>query len=239
MLKKIYLLLASATMLLGFSSAKATEYPNRFYVAPLYQNLNSVWSNHTSQNGAMWGVGTGFDYTQENSFYLGGDFAYATGKIKGTAGNDQTHEFYLEDRIGWSFSLCDLPEFTFVGFVGAGYYQFNQSIADGQRFNSHFWYIPIGLKVDYAVNCDFHMGLNFTVAPTFAGRWKIECKRNAPTTVLWKVELPFTYMFNWACSPFDVSLVPFYHQWAFQKKGELIGQKNIYFGARLELGYHF
>ncbi len=239
MLKKFYLLLAAAIMLSGFSTARGSESPNRFYVAPLYQNLNSVWSNKTDQNGPMWGVGTGFDYTQDGALYIGGDFAYATGRIKGSAGDDRTYEYFLEDRIGWTFSLCDLPDFTFVGFVGGGYYQFNQSLSEGNKFNSHFWYVPIGFRVYYDVACDFQLGLNFTVAPTFGGRWKIDCRKNAPTTVLWKVEMPFTYLFDLSCSQFDLSLVPFFHEWSFQRKGQLNGQRNIYFGARLELGYNF
>lgn len=208
---------------------------SRLYIGGIFQQVNSIWSNDAKQDGGFPGVAVGYDYVGRNSIYAGGEFNYMTGRWTGSAGNDPTHEYKTEFRLGYQISTC-LPCFSPIPFVGIGYDVFNQDISGNPSFRSHFWYIPFGIRLDYPITAYFKTGLRGFIGPMFGGRWKVITWANAKTWLIWNVEIPLTYSH---CKIFDISLVPFVKQWAYRSQGQLIGQKNLYYGVRIEAGYNF
>jgi|GEM_PF-2839811 len=208
---------------------------SKVYIAPLWEYGHSEWGNRTSQNGSLWGASVGYSYSERNSIYVNLEFTGAAGRWKGSAGNDPTREYVTELRLGYVGAFpCE--RFTLTPFVGIGSYVFNQTISGGPNFNSYFWYVPIGVSLEYRISKSFAIGLMGFGAPTFAGSYKINYRANAPTDALWKVELPLTY---YGSLPFELSIVPFAKQWAYLANEELIKQRNTYYGLKIGFGYHF
>lgn len=156
------------------------------------------------------------------------------GRWTGSAGNDPTQEYITELQLGYVASICD--NFTLTPFTGIGSYVFNQTLQDIPNFHSYFWYVPIGISLDYRINESFAIGLKGTGAPTFSGSWKVFKRASAPTTALWKVEIPLTY---YGSLPFECSLTPFAKQWAYLNHDSLTKQRNTYYGLQLAFGYKF
>ena len=217
------------------------EKTQRVYLAPLWQYTYSHWSNHLSQCGNMWGVVAGYDRTKMDAFYWGGEIDYAEGKLTGSAGHDQSWECWGEGRIGYTFTFCACPCLSLTPYVGLGYYTFDQDIPHGDTFKTSLWYVPIGVRLEYALSESFKIGLRGSIGPAFDGRWKISGSedddhwRDAPTDVIWRVDLPLTYTLQWCGgnSSFDIALVPFVRNWTVRSKGHLIGQRNIYSGIKI------
>jgi len=222
---------------ISFTSSAFAE--DRLYVGPIAQGLNSIWSNNTKQSGAMYGAILGLDHTQKNSLYWGAEVALTQGKLRGSAGNDLTTEYWTEWRLGYEPCFTPFPELSIVPYVGIGYTAFNQNLKNSPNFKSHFWYVPFGVRANYALADYLKVGFRGSVAPMFGGEWKIYRKKTARTWLLWKAEVPLTYTTSYNCIPFDISVVPYIREWAYRTKGALIGQKNIYWGGKLEFGYHF
>ncbi len=213
------------------------------YAAPFFQDINSRAHDkheHDSSEG-MWGINAGFEYMPENTFYLGGEFSYGVGAKHTALGRDDIEVYYLEDRIGYTFSSCapSLGPFNCSAFIGVGYQHFHQRLEDDLKRNNHFWYVPLGLRIRQNFSENFFAGLNGEIAPTFGGGCSNGCKRNAPIKFLWKIELPLTYTFDWFVGKVGLSLVPYYNQWAFKNTRDFDGQLAALWGARLEIGYYF
>lgn len=204
------------------------------YIAPMWEYGVSDWGDGSEQKGSLWGASIGYSYKEQNSLYFNLEFTAAAGKWSGSARNDPTQEYITEMRLGYVAVPC-CERLTLTPFLGVGSYVFNQSIP-GPNFSSYFWYIPIGVLLEYRINNSWAIGLIGTGAPTFSGSYKITKRRNAPTTALWKAEIPVTYF---GSLPFECSIIPFFKQWAYLNHGELIKQKNMYYGLKVGFGYHF
>lgn len=157
--------------------------PHRVYIGPSWQNLNSIWANDTKQRGGMWGAIIGYDYQNSNDFYGGIDFTYMQGKLRGSAGNDPTREYFVEGRLGYTIAPCCYERFNFIPYIGAGYCVFDQHIGGGEKFRSRFWYVPFGIRMDYFFNAHWKLGLRAFVGPMFSGRWKITGGQDSSTFI--------------------------------------------------------
>lgn len=219
----------------GYAEEKAPE-GSTFYVGPAWNFLNSNWGNGTKQVGSLWGVVGGYTYLKPNFLYANAEFNYMAGMLKGSAGNDPTQEYITQVRLGYNLVSPLCKRFTILPFAGIGAYIFNQSLSVGETFQSHFWYVPLGVAFDFRFCNDWAIGFMGSGAPTFAGRWKVTNSQEAPTTVLWKGELPVTYL---GFGPCTLSLTPFIKSWAFCHKGELTKQRNNYYGLKLLASYFF
>lgn len=206
------------------------------YVAPAWEFGNSHWGNHSKQSGSLWGGVVGYQYEKRDCLYFNLDFTAMAGKWSGSAGSDPTQEYITEMRIGYVGTPAATDAFTLVPFIGVGSYVFNQSLSGGSNFNSYFWYVPIGVKFEYRVNKSLSVGFVGLGAPTFSGSYKITHREHAPTTPLWKAELPISYV---GSLPFSVAFIPFFKTWAYLSHDDLIKQRNLYYGLKLAFGYHF
>lgn len=222
-------------------TAKAPVY--RIYIAPFAQSVSTDWtfdSTPIDSTKSMWGANAGFEFTQPNAIYFGGECAYGLGTIDTVAGTKDIEAYYLEDRIGYTIStplVCGI--FSCTTFLGVGYHHFHIDNDESVHSDSSFWYLPIGLRFRQNFSDTFMAGLNALVAPTLVGRCKNSCKNKAATQFLWKVELPLTYLFDMCYGTIGLSLVPYYSKWAFRSTKDHDGLKVNLLGARLELGYLF
>jgi hypothetical protein len=206
---------------------------SNIYVAPVWEYGLSNWGNGTSQKGSLWGGSVGYAYSERDSIYFNLEFTAAAGKWTGSAGSNPTQEYITEARFGyvgvpWPDRLSLTP------FIGVGSYVFNQS----PDFTSNFWYIPIGVILEYKINANWSIGLMGLGAPTFSGSYKITHvgRGSAPTTAFWKAEIPITYS---GSLPFECAIIPFLKEWAYLNHNELIKQTNMYYGLKVAFGYRF
>ena len=215
------------------------EKNSHLYVAPVWDYLNSHWGNGTKQTGSLWGANVGYTYAARDTIFFNGEFTYMAGMLKGSAGNDPTQEYITDVKLGYDLSSPFGEDFTMTPFIGMGSYVFNQSLSGNDSFHSHFWYVPIGVSFCYKISNSWSIGFMGLGAPTFSGRWKITHnggRGNAPTSALWKGELPVMYT---GSLPFEFAVVPFVKGWAYHANGELIEQRNTYYGVRALFGYRF
>ncbi|MBM3198676.1 MAG: hypothetical protein FJZ58_05420 [Chlamydiae bacterium] len=231
----IFSLLSSSSFLLA-DAEPSPVLGSTLYVGPAWDFVNSRWGNGTKQTGSLWGLNAGYTYATKDTIYFQGQFTFMGGMLKGSAGNDPTQEYITEARLGYDISSPFGEKFTMTPFLGMGIYIFNQSIAGSDSFHSHFWYAPIGVMIAYQVTPAWSIGFTGLGAPTFSGRWKIDHTKDAPTSALWQGELPVTYT---GASPFRFSLMPFIKGWAYHNSGDLIEQRNTYYGLKALFGYCF
>ncbi|MES2200194.1 MAG: hypothetical protein V4489_08515 [Chlamydiota bacterium] len=201
------------------------------YLTPVWEYGVSHWGNGARQKGSLWGAALGYAYSEKDSIYFNLEFTAAAGRWTGSVGNNPTQEYITESRFGYVAVPCP-DRLTLTPFVGVGSYVFNQS----PNFTSYFWYIPIGVILEYQINKSWTIGLMGLGAPTFSGSYKISHRGSAPTSALWKAELPITYV---SSLPFNCSVIPFVKEWAYHNHGELIKQRNMYYGLKLAFGYQF
>ena len=230
-MEKIRKLIGAFLLMASASSALAAVEGSNLYVAPVWEYGVSKWGNGTEQKGSLWGAALGYTYAKRSGVYFNLEFTGATGRWTGSAGNESTQEYVTESRLGY-VAVPWPDKFTVTPFVGLGSYVFNQS----SNFKSYFWYMPVGMILEYQINQEWMIGLMGSGASTFAGSYKLNKRGSAPTSTLWKVEIPATYM---ASSSFNCSIVPFIKKWSYRKNGELIKQDNMYYGLKVALGYNF
>lgn len=205
---------------------------SKVFVAPVWEYGVSHLGNGTSQKGSLWGATVGYTYSEKDSVYFDFEFMAVAGKWNGSAGNDPTQEYVTEARFGY-VAMPWPDRFTMTPFIGMGSYVFNQT----SNFTSYFWYLPIGVVLEYQINQKWTIGLVGYGAPTFSGSYKIEGNKNsAPTSALWKAELPVKFL---GSLPFELSIVPFFKGWSYRNHDQLIKQSNLYYGLKLGLGYLF
>ncbi len=215
---------------LPFTSTDGSE----VYVAPVWEFGISRWGNGKKQTGSLWGAAVGYSYKERDSIYFNLQFTGAAGRWTGSAGNNPTQEYITEMRFGYVVAPSG-DRLTLTPFIGLGSYVFNQTLS-GPNFTSYFWYVPLGVCLDYRVTDSWSIGLIGSGAPTFSGSYKINHRASAPTRALWVAELPVTYL---GSLPFECAIIPFFKEWAYLNHGELIKQKNLYYGLKLAFGYLF
>lgn len=204
------------------------------YMAPVWEYGISRWGNGTKQTGSLWGAAVGYGYSERDGIYFRAEFSALAGRFSGSAGNDPTQEYITELRFGYVSVPCCDGRLTLTPFFGAGSYVFNQTLS-GPDFRSYFWYLPFGFNLRYRIGNAWAIGFTGFGAPSFGARYKITNWKSAPVRPLWFVELPATYF----SLPFECSLIPFFKSWAYRHRGDLISQRNLYYGIKAAFGYRF
>lgn len=229
------------------SSAQSTaEMPlhtlegSNLYLAPAWQYL---WSKDkatdTTYSGSMGGLSVGYDYVERDSLYFKAEFTYMAGALRHSGSNHvNTQEYITEVDFGYDISSPFGDKFTMTPFVGIGAYIFNQTLPNASHnFDSHFWYVPIGLSLEYRFDKSWMMSLVGYGAPTFSGHvHDSNMNGHACVSGLWSVELPISYI---GSLPFEVALIPFSKGWAYKSHGSFDGDRQTYVGLKFAFGYHF
>lgn len=227
-MRKIF---AGILLLVLFKGALQAVDGSNLYVTPVWEYGISHWGKDTQQKGSLWGAAIGYSYAEKDSIYFNLEFSAAAGRWTGSAGDNPTQEYITEARFGYVAVPCP-DRLTLTPFIGIGSYVFNQS----PDFTSYFWYLPLGVCLEYQINKSWTIGLLGLGAPTFSGSYNITHRGSAPTTPLWKAEIPVTYL---GSLPFKCAIIPFVKEWSYRNHGELIKQRNMYYGLKLAFAYNF
>ncbi len=230
-MRKLGILFTACYLTALLSSRLEAVEGSNIYVAPVWEYGISHLGNDKERKGSLWGAAVGYSYAERDSIYFNLEFTAAAGRWTGSANDESTQEYITESRFGYVAVPCP-DRLTLTPFIGIGSYVFNQ----GSNFTSYFWYLPIGVCVEYQVSKNWTIGLIGLGAPTFSGSYKITHRRSAPTTPLWKAELPITYL---GSLPFNCSIIPFVKEWSYLNHDDLIKQRNMYYGLKLAFGYSF
>ena len=230
------LAISAALVAVGALNASETVENSMVYVAPAWEFVNSHLGNHTKQTGSLWGGALRYQYQKRDSFYFNLEFAPMAGRLHTGSEHVSTQEYVTEMRVGYVGTPAATNAFTLTPFIGVGSYVFNQSFSKGPNLNSYFWYVPVGVKIEYRVNKSLSIGFLGFGAPTFSGHYKTSSKGHAPTRPLWKAALPISYL---GSLPYSVSFIPFFKTWAYSSHEDLVKQRILYYGLKLAFGYHF
>ena len=239
-----------ALLCLTASSAQAEEEVRTPVTIGSRVTLGAEWFTETIRNktfnqkghGTWSGVVAGWDYKKGDAVYAGAQARWTWGKVAGQRGQD----WNLVGRIGYGWNLSSALNWYFAPYVGVGYE--SQRVRFVASSKVHFWYLPIGMMLDYHFNPNFMVGLKAEYGLMFQAKYRqfVTPRGKIPMAnrSRCEVELPFTYLFTgFSHGHLDISLVPFWHGWrAAQKMNAELTSPNLIVnmcGARLDFGWRF
>ncbi len=258
MKKALFAGLAAALLCLTASNVQAQQAANTSgskSVASRMENnnrftLGAEWFSETIRNktagtkghGGWGGVVGNYDYKEGGNIYGGLQARYAWGKVGGQRGTDWNGV----GRIGYGWDMGATQSWFLAPYLGAGYE--SQRIRFTTSSRVYFWYIPVGIMLDYRANPNFMVGLKAEYGFMAGAKYKqyvaTTGKISAGNRARYEIEVPFTYIFtDFSNGHFDISLVPFWHGWRTgQKTSGAITAPRLtvdMYGARLDFGWRF
>lgn len=163
------------------------------------------------QSGTLFGYGAEYERLKEIGFYI---FARANedkGTLKGSTEKsvDLKSRFCSEEylgRLGFSFGLC---QWTFVPFIGGGYYTSTNRFVDPSPLHVsmqiHFPYALAGLKVEWKRSETIHYFTSLTIKRPYEPKCRIQDDPEFFTThqmIKEKLQAEFELggRYNWSCT---------------------------------------
>ncbi len=208
--------------------------------------------------GVLYGLDAGYMYKHPCGFYVEIDSTYAGGKLNGSHSKDMfVYYFDIEGYVGCYINCYN---FSVIPYIGIGY------SFDRQRFNEknlvdktfklryHIFYVPVGLKLNYAFSPSFEWGLHFKATPQADSTVKLnfitQNRLELTKRTGYLVESPFTwniYCFNYV---WKVIFTPFWERTVFGKSNafemdggilDVVSPEQIIndTGAKIEVGTLF
>lgn len=181
----------------------------------------------THQSGRMDGVRICIERFKRYGWYLGAEYFYANGELKGenTRGNKLNSEVtdnICELRAGYTLQKSESPA-SFTPLIGIGYFhETNQFFSPSPiqfHFTDSFEYVVAGFIASHNLTPCLSIGLNFRADFMIFGRSKITHDPMYEDTTLdmeralqTRVEVPISINLNQALS---AELVPFYEHRRF------------------------
>lgn len=231
----------------------------RLNIGPEFYKLERERAGGAFQDGHMIGLDITFERLKPYCFYLGGEYLYAKGDLKGetpkgnTLTSDVTDELY-ELRFGFTFCSAS-PRFSFfTPFTGWGHFKEINSFCPPSpltyTFTDTFDYVTVGFLSGTHFNPLLSIGLNFKLRFMLEGRSRVSDDPLYNTVTLMmqdeiqvRVETPVELVI---CPSFFKSTLlvsPFYEFRHFGgREGYPFDFKettfNLY-GTRLALSLHF
>lgn len=227
------------------------------YVGPEIYHINRFREGGTTQSGRLDGVRVGFDRLKRYCWYVGADYLYATGKLKGETGIGSPQRSILTDQIveirfGYTLQQDDCRKSFFTPFGGWGHFQETNDFFPPSlltcKFTDTFNYAVFGFLSGVNFTSLLSMGVNFKVRFMLDGESKVSNDPVMDDVTLqmheetqYRLEVPFIYspctcLFQW-------QFVPFYEFRHFGgEEGFPFNFKDTkfnLFGARLALTYRF
>lgn len=207
---------------------------NSVKLSPEISYLKRKREGGTSQTGMLYGVKASFERIYRYKYYLGLQGSYATGDIKGHAGNRSTlkscwTDERFEGNVGYTFQYKYCPYYSFTPFVGAGYFRetnkFHRSSPLPLKFITESPYISYGFLSSIIFYDTFSIGLN----ARFKTPWDLHCRvKNDPDypnikllvgdSLLYRIEMPIIYCVPILLQRIDIGLTPFYERRSYGKK---------------------
>ncbi len=179
-----------------------------------------------SQEGLLYGFRMGYDRIKRYHYYLGADFLYATGELKGydllnnTIKSTMT-DINLEGRAGYTIEMKCWWQPSLTPFVGGGYFwesnDFQHPSPKKIHFQNKFNYVTGGFLSRLRFLQDWTIGVNFKLRYLISGKIKVTNDPNEEDhnqtyqeKLQYRVELPITNYRTFHCYECALSVVPFY-----------------------------
>lgn len=213
----------------------------------------------THQNGRIDGLRITFDRIKSYGWYIGAEYFYAGGELKGKTGrgsplrSNLTDQIY-EIRLGITFENSLKRGYFFTPFGGWGYFEEKNAFYIPSplpcTFTDTFNYIAAGFLSGVNFNSLLSMGINFKVKFMQNGKSKVsEDPLMDDVTLLMKNELQLRLDVPFACHPCKTLLgtgfllSPFFEYRHFGgREGfpfNFADTKFYLYGARFALTYRF
>jgi len=247
-----------ALMSSWFVSAQASC-PYSIYVGAESYHFTRIREGGTKQSGVINGTRLGLDRIKPHGWYVGVDYLYASGKIKGKAVADilldsEVTDRIFEARIGFTLQQY-APKRPFITpFMGWGSFRevnaFTPPSPFSYKFTDTLNYAVVGFLSGVNITALISMGLDFKVKFMLDGKSKVthDPMYEGVTLIMEKetfcrLDIPLTYDPCNALLGVDMQLVPFYEFRHFGgREGFPFNFKDTKFylyGARLSLLYRF
>lgn len=231
------------------------HYDSKVTLGGNYTYIHLKPKGNASFSGSLGGLQALYEFTPMNRFYGGVLFNYRQGSASGDDGRRDLLFFDAEERLGYTFSLCEDSCF-FTLYSGFGFHYSGQNlkpdVGQSVRFNYNEFYFPLGFLFGYDVNSWFDIGLNFSwkaqVFPTVAiipikgANWDL-----AYRFLNFYVSVPLTFTLT-EDKRFLLTVNPFYEHWndgrstAELSTGVTLGLPSNdynYGGCDINLSYRF
>lgn len=213
--------------LLSLFAINASAAPSyQFYVGEESSYMWRTRDGGTKQSGRLDGVRVGADRIKPYGVYIGGDFIYASGKLKGETGRGAPQSSIITDeiaegRIGFTFQNPSHHCPFFTPFMGWGYFKeindFRPPSPLPITFTDTFNFCVVG----------FLSGVNLTPLLSMGVNFKVRFMQNAQSVVsddplyddvtllideetLYRLEVPLAFTPGNSFLGIGGALVPFY-----------------------------
>lgn len=228
---------------------------NHLAIGPEGYHVERTKAGGTKQTGVLWGGRATFERLKRYGWYLGADFLYATGTLKGRSSAEERirstlTDMNVEGRFGYTLQHKSKCGFSLTPFFGIGYFRETNNFCHPTRIPVHFCntfsYIPLGFLSHVYLTPHFGIGLNFKVRYLYQHKNKVTHDPDHNSLHLhyqeklqYRVELPLTYDQCFYNRLWRINLVPFYE---YRNYGQLanypfdfIETKFQIYGAYLQL----
>ncbi|CUI16719.1 hypothetical protein PNK_1102 [Candidatus Protochlamydia naegleriophila] len=231
---------------------------NQLFIGPEVYYVKRTKKAGAEQDGYLYGVRLGYERIKRYKLYVGLDFLYANGDLKGKVEDQRIKssltDINVEERIGYTFAAKCGWRPSFTPFIGVGRFweknEYKHPTPIRFHFHNRFLYIPVGFLSQIYVSSCFSVGLNFKARIILDGK---NCVSNDPQfgkihqcydeKIQYRVELPLSYYSCWCNHEMAISLVPFYEYRHYGQRVnfpfDFIETKFNLYGATLKAIYLF
>lgn len=232
-------------------------YEHRVQVGGSYTYAWVTPTDNPTTKGSLGGAQGIYEYRPENWLYAAVAFNYRQGSTDSDVGKRSIFDCDSQERFGYTYSsTCPLNhKYRIALFSGlGGRYMSDRVSLDSApapvSFNYTHLYVPVGVTMDYEINCWLNWGLSgqwrgqiFSVVQIqpLDGAWWI-LKKHLDNFV---VDMPITYKYN---DSFSIILDPYFEMWHDGKSTaetatELVlglpGNRYYFAGVNVNLGWSF
>ena len=256
--QKSYFFLLAVLISSWFASIHAIC-PYSIYVGAESFHFKRIREGGTQQSGVINGTRLGLDRIKPCGWYLGADYLYASGEIKGEARSgiplkSELTDQIFEARVGFTLQQNVLEKPFITPFVGWGRFrEVNDFIPPSPlicKFTDTFNYVVVGFLSGVNITALISMGIHFKVKFMLDGESKVSDDPMYEDVTLimeketfYRLDIPFSYNPCNAIFGIDMQFVPFYEFRHFGgREGFPFNFKDTKFylyGARLALLYRF
>ncbi|MBX7066254.1 MAG: hypothetical protein K1X28_03380 [Parachlamydiales bacterium] len=221
-------------------------------------NYTYAWvtpAERLTTKGSLGGAQGIYEYRPENWLYAAVAFNYRQGSTDNDISKRKILDFDSQERFGYTYSsTCPFDhKYRIALFAGLGGRYMGENVTLGNTsvdYNYAHFYVPVGVAMDYEVNCWLNWGLNGQWRPQIYsvvqiqpldGAWWILPKHIDNIVV----DMPITYKYN---DSFSVIVDPYFEWWhdgkseAFTPTGlklNLPGNRYYFAGVNVNFGWQF
>ncbi|MCP5469727.1 MAG: hypothetical protein H7A36_04385 [Chlamydiales bacterium] len=237
----------------------ASPPPNIIEAGPEVFYIRRMRSGGTKQTARMDGVYVEFDRLKRYGWYVGGEFRYSQGRLKGHSGTQREILSILTDRVwegrfGYTLQRKNPKRYFITPYGGYGYFdQTNDFLPPTPiplKFQNTFNFVSAGFLSGVNITSLLTMWVNFKMKFMLNGASKVsedplmgDNTLQMNNEVLARIEVPFIYSPSNARMGLEFVASPFYEYWHFGgRQGfpfDYIDTKYNLYGANFALRRRF